>query len=237
MALHHNPRIVTEGLIVYLDSADKNSYSGSGTEWKDLSGNNLHATLVNGAGYEPDNAGTIVFDGVDDYAVIQPSPLTAINVFTFELWLNRTGIATFTGPYDRIFQKNGGYSGHPAWGFHLSEDTPASPAFRSSLSSTLNDYNNVVGFTAEAAMEFEEWNCYTATLDSALNVKLYHNGVLNNEGVLNGAPMVTEDTVLIAIGDGREFYGKIPSVKIYNRPLSAEEVFQNFEAHRNRFNL
>lgn len=237
MALHHNPRIVTEGLIIYLDSADVNSYPGSGTQWKDLSGNGLHATLLNGAGFEPDAQGTIVFDGVDDYASIPPSPITAINVFTFELWINRTGIATFTGPYDRIFQKAGGYSGYPAWGFHLGEGTPASPSFISSLSSALNDNNNIIGFTAEAAMEFGEWHCYTATLDNALTLRLYHNGVLNNEGVLNGAPMDTEDEILIAIGDGREFYGKIPSVKVYNRALTAEEVKQNFDAQRNRFNL
>ena len=237
MALHHNPRIVTEGLVVYLDAKDPNSYTVGSTQWNDLTGNGLHATLYNGAGEEPGTGETIFFDGVDDFGEIPPSPLTAINVFTFELWINRTGIATFTGPYDRIFQKNGGYSGHPAWGFHLGEGTPAAPTFRSSFGPGLSEYNNVLGFTADAVMEFGEWHCYAATLDSALNLRLYHNGVLNNEVVLNEPPMDTEDTVLIAVGDSREFYGKIPVVRIYNRALSAEEMLQNFEAQRKRFNL
>ena len=235
MSFHYSPKIVTDGLVLMLDAANPKSYPGSGTTWYDLSGNNLHASLLNGAGFEPDAQGTITFDGVNDYASVPSSPLTAINVFTFELWVNRTGIATTTGPYDRIFQKAGGHSGYPAWGFHLGENTPASPSFKSARSSGLGDTNNTIGFTAEAAMEFNEWYCYTATLDGSLNLKLYHNGILNNEGVLNGVPMSTEDQILIAIGDGREFYGKIPSVKVYNRALTAEEVKQNYNATKSRF--
>jgi len=227
--------IVTDGLVVNLDAGFIPSYPRNGNTWYDLSTSQLNATLLNGAGFEPDPAGTITFDGINDYASIPASPLTAINIFSFELWVNRTGIATFTGPYDRIFQKNGGYSGHPAWGFHLNESTPAAPSFKSSYSSALSDYNNVIGFTADAAMELDEWHYYAATLDSELNLKLYHNGSLNNGGVLNQAPMKTQDTILIAIGDGREFYGKIPVVRVYNRPLSAAEIAKNFEVQRARF--
>ena len=36
MALHHNPRIVTSGLILALDAADINSYTGAGATWTDL---------------------------------------------------------------------------------------------------------------------------------------------------------------------------------------------------------
>ena len=35
----------------------------------------------------------------------------------------------------------------------------------------------------------------------------------------------------------RWFIGKIPSVKIYNRDLSAAEVLQNFNAQKARFGL
>jgi hypothetical protein len=44
--------ITTSGLILNLDANDANSYGGSGTEWKDLSGNAYHATLLSpGSGY------------------------------------------------------------------------------------------------------------------------------------------------------------------------------------------
>ena len=38
MALAHSPRIVTDGLVLYLDAANTKSYSGSGTTWTDISG-------------------------------------------------------------------------------------------------------------------------------------------------------------------------------------------------------
>lgn len=237
MPTHSGPNTTDDGLVLALDAGDANSYTSGSTTWNDLTGNGNNGTLINGPTFDSENGGSIVFDGIDDYASIPASPLTEINVFSFELWLNRTGLATFTGPYDRIFQKNGGYSGHPAWGFHLNESTPAAPSFRSSYSSASGDYNNIISFTSDAAMELDEWHYYAATLDSELNLKLYHNGSLNNEGVLNQPPMKTQDTILIAIGDGREFYGKIPIVRVYNRPLTSSEITQNYNTLKPRFGL
>ena len=41
------PAIVTGSLKLYLDAANPTSYTGSGSEWKDVSGNSNHATLIN----------------------------------------------------------------------------------------------------------------------------------------------------------------------------------------------
>lgn len=43
MSLSHSPKIVTDGLTMYLDAKNPKSYSGSGT-WKDVSGNSYYAT-------------------------------------------------------------------------------------------------------------------------------------------------------------------------------------------------
>ena len=80
MALHHNPRIVTDGLVLHLDAADRNSYPGSGTTFTDLSGNGNNATLQNGTSYSSDNGGTLVYDGADDKITIQNS--TSLSSFT-----------------------------------------------------------------------------------------------------------------------------------------------------------
>ena len=45
MSYANGPKIVTDGLICYLDAANRKSYSGSGSTWNDLSGNGNHATL------------------------------------------------------------------------------------------------------------------------------------------------------------------------------------------------
>ena len=33
MSAHANPNIITDGLVLCVDAADKKSYSGSGTAW------------------------------------------------------------------------------------------------------------------------------------------------------------------------------------------------------------
>lgn len=45
MALHHSPRIVTNGLVLALDAASIRSYPMSGTTWYDLSGNNKNFAI------------------------------------------------------------------------------------------------------------------------------------------------------------------------------------------------
>ena len=67
MAISRGPKIVTNGLVLALDAADKNSYVGSGTTWKDLSGNSFNGTLTNGPTFSNTNGGAIVFDGTNDY--------------------------------------------------------------------------------------------------------------------------------------------------------------------------
>jgi len=43
----YGPDLVTDGLVLYLDAANSNSYPGSGTIWYDLSGYNKNATIYN----------------------------------------------------------------------------------------------------------------------------------------------------------------------------------------------
>lgn len=46
MALQHSPSIVTNGLILCLDAANPRSYSGTGTDFFDVSGFNNHHTVI-----------------------------------------------------------------------------------------------------------------------------------------------------------------------------------------------
>jgi hypothetical protein len=39
-------KIVTNGLVLSLDAADRNSYIGSGNTWRDISGNGNNGTLL-----------------------------------------------------------------------------------------------------------------------------------------------------------------------------------------------
>jgi hypothetical protein len=45
MSFYHGPTIVTNGLVLGLDAADRNSYPGSGTSWFDISGKGRNAPI------------------------------------------------------------------------------------------------------------------------------------------------------------------------------------------------
>ena len=76
--------IVTNGLILDLDAAKKDSYPTTGTAWNDISGNQKNGTLVNGPTFSTSGSGAIVFDGVDDYLVTQ----TITSYKTLCFWIN-----------------------------------------------------------------------------------------------------------------------------------------------------
>ena len=61
-----NQKIVTNGLVLHLDAAQRRSYSGTGTNWRDLI-SGVNATLTNGAVFNSSNGGNVSFDGVDDF--------------------------------------------------------------------------------------------------------------------------------------------------------------------------
>ena len=60
-------KIVTNGLVLALDAADRNSYVSGSTTWNDLSGNAYNGTLTNVPTYSIANGGNITFDGSNDY--------------------------------------------------------------------------------------------------------------------------------------------------------------------------
>ena len=54
--------IVTNGLVLYLDAANRDSYVSGSTAWNDLSRSRINGTLTNGPTFDNGNAGTIKFD-------------------------------------------------------------------------------------------------------------------------------------------------------------------------------
>ncbi len=68
MSIEYNARrIVTDGLVLYLDAGIAESYVEGSTTWNDLSSYNNHGTVSGDPTYNSDNGGSIVFDGDGDF--------------------------------------------------------------------------------------------------------------------------------------------------------------------------
>ena len=64
MATRYSPAIVTSGLVLCLDAANRKSYSGTGTTWVDLSGTDNNFTIVNSPIY---SANEFILNGSTQY--------------------------------------------------------------------------------------------------------------------------------------------------------------------------
>ena len=237
MAFSHSPKIVTDGLIFHVDSADKNCYGGSGATVNDLSPSGLTSTFTNPSYSGSINQGSFHYDGIDKYITVPAADETNLqNNFSFEVWFNKQGVGSVGSAYDSIFQKEGGYSGFPVYGIRAaSEANPANLSMYFAYSGNLGDYDSAI--IKSNGITIDEWVCCAVTVSSGNVAKGYYQGELEQTTTLDGDLKDANDTCLIGIGDGRRWNGYIPIVKIYNKELSASEVRQNFDAMKSRFGL
>ena len=223
--------IVTDGLVLHLDAANKKSYPGSGTTITDLSGNKNNGTLVNGVAFASDKAGNLNFDGTNDYITLATATSNAIYTvnFWYQMGANDGGYGYFTSA-----------GGSPSKGLAISEGGTAS------VTGGTLAYGNFYYYDASAANKLTQtsllttgvWNNISAVIDTVgTNIKIYLNGsIIANQSLSN------MDTSVSEIGrfsshNTHYLNGNMASYKIYNRELTAAEVLQNFTAQRSRFTI
>lgn len=232
MAISRGPKLVTNGLSLYLDAANSSSYSGTGSTWYDVSGNNRNATLFNTPTYSTTNAGIFTFDDTSfEYATV-PN-IGSLTNFTIDTWARTnkslTGKVTtiVTNQYDLVSNLN------------YSLGTNNSP---SSYNMTFGFFNgawrNVTGFS----MAINTWYHLTGTYNGS-TVSLYVNGVINTTLSYTGTAASGGEIRIARRWDdvanvaSNFFSGDISQVRIYNRSLNSTEILQNYNATKSRFGL
>ena len=234
MSINTRSPIVTNGLVFAVDAKNPISYPGSGTNWKDLSGNNNTGTLTNGPTFNSGDGGSIVFDGVDDYSDHgDASSINIPNDLSVNLWVKINLIDSSTrGIISK--RQSGGLTNYGInfngsinvlqWYFNFGS------GFRV-LNVPLNT-NFTTGIWYNLCTVFQKSSTNTLAY-------IYKNGTLLNSGTLSGN--VTTASVPLSIGrsfsSGEYFNGNIAIVQIYNRALSAQEITQNYNALKTRFGL
>lgn len=214
MAFNNGPRITTNGLMLCLDALDRNSYPGTGTTWFDVSGNGYNATLTNGPTWN--SAGYFTFDGSNDYADVSLNLRNSNNtVMVIGRYVSSTG---------RIL---GGINNNYLCG-------------------TWN--NNVNQFFAEG------WISGPGVYGYDANWRVYHGSTNNGgAGTSGGTQFFSNGTGLVTNGSGG--YGpngirigsdgqfneyancQIGYVAAWNRCLTTNEIIQNYNYFKTRFNL
>ena len=230
MALAHSPRIVTDGLVLCLDAGNTKSYPGSGTTWTDLISEVNNGTLVNGVGYNSDNGGSLVFDGVNDGVQLAGTNFS-LNQMTISSW-------NFSSNYVQngfMFEKTTNGSVNTQYSLFYNGGNQI--YYRTyGLSTT-----DLILSSATTYVINNKWNHIVATFDGT-NKRIYVNGILRATSA-NLTGTVTQNTTGAAyIGvygnfGGYRFNGRISQTQLYNKALTASEIQQNFNALRSRFGI
>jgi hypothetical protein len=228
MGYHRGPTIVKDGLVLYLDAANSKSYPTSGTTWSDLSGNGNNAELINNPTFNSLNNGYFEFV-TDDFGRIQNNILLDTQTPTVEVWI-KTNATTQNGFWFEKGTVNTQYSLFQEgsiiqWRQRLTNGNLVN------LSTTTANFINI-----------NNWYQVVGTFISG-NRRLYINGLLVNSDTLSGTIAINSGGMSIGVYGGysgsRGYYynGNLSNVRIYNRVLSADEVLQNYNATKGRFNL
>jgi hypothetical protein len=216
-----NGKIVTDGLVLCLNAADKNSYPGNGTTWSDVSGNGNNGTLTNGPTFNSANGGSIVFDGVDDYINCGNASNLQITIGTISAWVKTSSPG---GSFRSIIAKQN------AWGLFIADSILVT-----------YDWGNVATRSTGINIADNTWKyvamTFTETSGTPSNNAIVY---LNGNAVLTTTIKNSNQSVNVQIAEANAnqyLNGNIAAASIYNRVLSASEIQQNYNATKSRFNL
>lgn len=225
MAFHYSPKIVTDGLVLYLDACNSKSFTTTDNTWFDISKSGFSGSLIGGATFSSSNGGGIVFDGIDDTLGISDENMlsaTGSGTIDFVYKINSVPLATFRNVWgfsNGLFQyeNNGGFMLF-VWRY---DDLTFAGASTGISETDLNTYHITC--------------TYTTTVGNS-TFKVYKNGQLMSTQNVSKALVTSNKSPFILAGNSHQNC-TIFNIKIYNRELSSTEVLKNFNTTRSRFAL
>jgi hypothetical protein len=235
---YNSAPIITNGLVLRLDASNPYSYSGTGTNWIDLSGNVNTATL---------NSVEIV----NGYSIFNSSS-DSIS-FATNIIIAREKTLSFWIKTDRPLSQDDNWE----IGFLNQGTTPGSmfgmmfgvgPTQDLGYWGFDSAYDFSINNPSTKWIDLNTWVNVTCTMDSSRNVRVYKNGTeqllyRNSDGATSTSFSMPIDTTNYFLINSRGAwnagmtYVHLNGVLIYNRTLSSQEIQQNFNASRGIFGI
>jgi hypothetical protein len=227
MATLYSPKIVTDGLLLYLDAANQKSYSGGAT-WRDAAGQSTDITLYNSPTFSSSNNGILSFaTSSSQYGDGNIVNLGTGNVaITIDFWFK--AISHGAEDYIMVIGADTNFPPTGTWEFFMTESSgKIFTFFQLRNQRALN-----------IILNYGEWINATATLTAAGDIKFYINGIMVDSGS-GASSSLTSNYIKIGRAGGTLFNyylnGSLGPIKIYNRAILEAEVLQNYNAVKGRF--
>ena len=225
--------IVTDGLVLNVDAGNFLSYeAGDTTAVNDLSGYGNHGTKhASDVGYNKTEYGSWNFTSSNSSIIDFDAVPQVTGSYTIDIWFNSSSVVSHKNICDMnwlVNQSNSGprleqnSSGNLVWVVGNIGDTSYQGVQVITSGMAANTVHHVVLSYNSETKEF----------------RAYHNGSLETTNDKTFSEnSVTFDNVALGAGfsNARYMDGKIYSFRIYNRALSNEEVAQNYDAQKIRY--
>ena len=230
MGISAGPDIITDGLVLELDAGDRNSYPGTGTAWRDLSGNSNNGTLTNGPTFNTGSLGNIVFDGVDDYVLCsKQNALVNVTQFTIGAWMKRnlSNSVVIIGQIETLSND----VSFELWsdGNAYFEVGNGTNGYGYIANTSTNWQYLMMVFNGTGGINSDRLKAY---INGTLQTLTYSGTIPSSTGTVN-----TNLNIGAYITNSNYSNGNISAVQIYNRALSSQEILQNYTAMKTRFGL
>ena len=221
------PNPVKDGLVLWYDFSGMTNEDISRGIAKDLSGNGNHGTLQNfnfteESGYE---GSKLKFDGVDDKIEVE---MLLPALCTYEATFIKTSDFGWKSPMSSLQLTTVGDTG-----FSM---TPRSNGITISAGDGIDRYTHLYFYTSPIPKN--ELTHLVTTYDGT-SFSVYINGVL-----IGSQPFNLVQSDYINLGNwsrytslGYWYDWETHSAKVYNRPLTPEEIAHNYAIEKERFNI
>jgi hypothetical protein len=229
--------VVTNGLTCYLDASDKNSYPGSGTSWYDMSGFGKHATWNSTPSWTSNGSASYFspYGNMCRGIASNAYGITTTSGYSI-IWVSKNNSGTANGAfkfYSDSGSNNRGIFVHPGW---VSNDTLY---FDQGGCCDPNQRT----YYSFGTSNFTSWRVWAVT-SSISQRRIYMNGVNYITNTTSAADINLSSTNLYIGGDNTyssetssSWDTSLALFMVYNRALSAAEIYQNYFVQKNKFSI
>jgi len=247
MGIFRGPNIIKSGLIMALDASSIRSYPGSGTIWYDLSGKNNHVTAngyVSNPVFQQTKGGRFFFDGETTKSYFQSSTYNGLsNILNCTIIVWAEWIPKSTNRYYAFDSRIGTPNYGAGIGLDKESSTTASP---------FHFFNDVSGYDESTSP-----NTFQQNTVYQLGVKRIGSDIqiIDTDSKTFTSPSLSSNTLgtspisqmgpfrigsYSGSGSGTSEYwwsGYIYAVLMYDRDLSNDEITQNYNVMKNKYQL
>jgi hypothetical protein len=224
----YGPNIVKSGLILALDASEKTSYIGTGTSWRDLSGQNAHASISGSVSF--------VNSGVASY--FNFATAGAANYIGSTLAQNYLDVTIVFQP-DFTLVSNANLAGLIG---SSNDTTNSDKSMRFSNANGTGPWSiinpdNTDGWASSATTYYINGIAYTGAGNLVSGWNILGATRTNTSTGAFASPFAYFLGTEGFSGAVRDFQGKIAACYMYNRSLTNAEQLQNYRALRYRFGI